>query len=103
VSGSVSNFVTDGVAGFRHPDGRIGLSGVVVRDGRGDARIVVDGSGVLRGPGIEADYAFDGAGSFVGDRAQGVRGEHATDFLWTRGYLEGTVSRSDGVFSAEAE
>jgi len=103
VSGSVSNFVTDGVAGFHRPDGRIGLSGVVARDGRGDARIVVDGSGLLRGPGIEADYAFDGAGSFVGDRAQGVRGGHATDFLWRRGYLEGTVSRSDGVFSAEAE
>lgn len=103
VSGSVSNFVTDGVAGFRHPDGQIGLSGVVVRDGRGDARIVVDGSGLLRGPGIEADYALDGAGSFAGDGAQAVRGEHATDFVWTRGYLEGTTSRSDGVFSAEAD
>ena len=103
VSGSAGNFVTNGVSGFRHPEGKIPLSGVVARDGRGEARIVIDGSGLLRGPGIEADYAIDGAGGFVGDRAQGLRGDHATDFRWTQGHLEGTVSRSDGVFSAVAD
>ena len=103
VSGAVSNFVTDGVAGFRHPDGEVRLSGIVARDERGEARIVIDGSGLLRGPGMEAEAVLDGAGHFVGDGAEAIRGGHATDFLWRRGYLEGTVSRSDGVFSAEAE
>jgi hypothetical protein len=101
-SGSVRNMVTNGVGGFEHPDGEIGLSGVVARDGDGGARIVVDGSGLLRGPGMEAEVAIDGAGSFVGDRAEAVRGQQVTDFVWTRGYLQGTTSHSDGVFTAVA-
>jgi hypothetical protein len=100
VSGSVENLVTEGVAGFGHPDGQVPLSGVVARDAEGNARIVVDGSGLLRGPGMEATLALDAAGSFAGDEGQALFGQQATDFVWTRGYLEGTVSRSDGVFSA---
>ena len=100
VSGKVSNMVTDGVAGFSHPDGEIALDGVVARDGLGGARMVVDGSRRLRGPGMEATVTIDGAGAFVGDGAAAIRGRHATDFTWTRGYLEGTTSRSDGLFTA---
>ena len=103
VSGEVTNMVTEGVGGFRHPDGRIGLHGEIVRDVRGDARIVVDGSGTLRGPGTEADVRIDGAGTFAGDDGRAMHGRHATDFEWVRGYPEGALSRSDGVFSAVAE
>jgi hypothetical protein len=49
---------------------------------------------------MEATVTIDGAGTFVGDRAEAIRGQHATDFTWTRGYLEGTTSRSDGLFTA---
>lgn len=103
VSGEITNMVTDGVSGFAHPDGRVGLYGDVLRDASGDARIVLDGSGTLRGPGMEAGVRVDGAGSFVGADGQAMRGRHATDFTWTQGYLEGTVSQSDGVFSAVSE
>ena len=34
VSGEITNMVTDGVAGFAHPDGRIGLYGDIVRDAK---------------------------------------------------------------------
>ncbi len=94
VSGEITNMVTDGVAGFTHPNGRIGLYG---------ARIVLDGSGTLRGPGMEAEVRVDGAGSLVGADGRALRGRHATDFAWTQGYLEETVSQSDGVFSGVAE
>jgi hypothetical protein len=103
VSGEITNMVTDGVAGFAHPDGQIGFYGDIVRDANGDARIVIDGSGTLRGPGMEAGVRVDGAGSFVGADGQAMRGGHVTDFAWTRGYLIDTVSQSDGVFSAVAE
>ena len=103
VSGDVTNMVTDRSDGFRHPDGRIGLHGEVVRDAGGAARIVVDGSGRLRGPGIETEVRIDGAASFVGADGRALQGRHATDFEWRRGYPEGAVSRSDGVFSAVAE
>ncbi len=96
VSGDVTNMVTDRSDGFRHPDGRIGLYGEIVRDGRGDARIVVDGSGTLRGPGMETDVRIDGAGSFAGADGEAMLGRHATDFEWLRGYPEGALSRSDG-------
>jgi hypothetical protein len=103
VSGEITNMVTDGVAGFTHPDGRIGLYGDIVRDADGAARIVLDGSGTLRGPGMEAGLRVDGAGTFVGEDGRAMRGNHATDFAWTQGYLDGTISQSDGVFSAVAE
>jgi hypothetical protein len=102
VSGAVTNMVTDGVAGFTHPDGRIGLHGVVAPDARGAGRIVLDGAGTLRGPGMAADVRIDGAGGFQGTDGRAVRGTHATDFAWTQGYLEQTTSRSDGVFSGLA-
>jgi hypothetical protein len=102
VSGAVTNMVTDGVAGFAHPNGRIGLFGVIARDDRGAARIVVDGSGTLRGPGMAAAVRLDGAGGFEGADGRAVRGTHATDFVWTQGYLEDTTSRSDGVFTGVA-
>ncbi len=102
VSGSVGNFVTEGVAGFRHPEGSVGLSGVLVRDDRGDARIVVGGTGVLEAPGMAARVAMDGTGAILGERAQGIEGRHTTDLEWTEGPLSGAVSRSDGVFSAQA-
>jgi hypothetical protein len=100
VSGSLTNMVTDGVAGFTHPDGRIGLHGVVARDDRGGARIVVDGSGMLHGPDLAATVRLDGAGGFVGEGGKAVRGTHATDFEWRHGFADGMISRSDGVFSA---
>jgi hypothetical protein len=103
VSGEVTNMVTEGIGGFRHPDGRIGLYGEIVRDPKGDSRIVVDGSGTLRGPGDDADVRIDGAGSFAGRDGRGIHGRHATDFEWIRGYPEGALSRSDGVFSAVEE
>jgi hypothetical protein len=103
VSGEVANMVTDRRDGFRHPDGRIGLYGGIVRNDRGDARIVVDGSGTLRGPGMETDVRIDGAGTFAGADGRALSGRHATDFTWIRGYPEGALSRSDGVFSAVAE
>jgi hypothetical protein len=103
VSGEITNMVTDGVAGFAHPNGRIGLYGDLARDANGDARIVIDGSGTLRGPGMEAEVRVDGAGSFVGEDGRAMLGRHATDFAWTQGYLEETISKSDGVFSAVAE
>ena len=103
VSGEVANMVTDRSDGFRHPDGRIGLYGEIVRDDRGEARIVVDGAGTLRGPGMETDVRIDGAGSFAGADGRALHGRHATDFEWIRGYPEGALSRSDGVFSAVAE
>jgi hypothetical protein len=103
LSGTVSNMVTDGVQGFAHPDGRIPVRGVLARGEAGAARMVLDGSGVLRGPGMEATYVIDGAGTFAGRRGQAVAGQHATDFVWTQGFLDGTTSRSDGVFSAVAE
>jgi hypothetical protein len=52
---------------------------------------------------MEADLRVDGAGSLVGADGRAMLGRHATDFTWTRGYLEETISRSDGVFSAVAE
>jgi hypothetical protein len=103
VSGEITNMVTDGIAGFTHPNGRIGLYGDIVRDADDDARIVLDGSGTLRGPGMEAEVRVDGAGSLVGADGRALRGRHATDFAWTQGYLEETVSQSDGVFSGVAE
>jgi hypothetical protein len=103
VSGEITNMVTDGVAGFTHPDGQVGLYGDIVRDANGDARIVIDGSGTLRGPGMEAGVRVDGAGSFVGANGQAMLGGHVTDFAWTQGYLVDTVSQSEGVFSAVAE
>jgi hypothetical protein len=103
VSGEVANMVTDRTDGFRHPDGRIGLYGEIVRDDRGEARIVVDGAGTLRGPGMETDVRIDGAGAFAGADGRALHGRHATDFEWIRGYPEGALSRSDGVFSAVAE
>ena len=103
VSGEITNMVTDGVAGFTHPNGRIGLYGDIVRDAEGAARIVLDGSGTLRGPGMEAGVRVDGAGALVGEDGRAMRGGHATYFTWTQGYLEQTVSQSDGVFSAERE
>jgi hypothetical protein len=103
VSGEITNMVTDGVAGFAHPNGEVGLYGDIVRDANGDARIVIDGSGTLRGPGMEAGVRVDGAGAFVGADGQAMLGGHVTDFAWTQGYLVDTVSQSDGVFSAVAE
>jgi hypothetical protein len=103
VSGEITNMVTDGVAGFTHPNGRIGLYGDIVRDAEGAARIVLDGSGTLRGPGMEAGVRVDGAGALVGEDGRAMRGGHATYFTWTQGYLEQTVSQSDGVFSAKRE
>jgi hypothetical protein len=103
VSGEITNMVTDGVAGFTHPDGQVGLYGDIVRDADGEARIVLDGSGTLRGPGMAADVRVDGAGALVGVDGRALRGRHATDFAWTQGYLEETISQSDGVFSGLAE
>jgi hypothetical protein len=103
VSGEVANMVTDRTDGFRHPDGRIGLYGEIVRDDRGEARIVIDGAGTLRGPGMETDVRIDGAGAFAGADGRALHGRHATDFEWLRGYPAGALSRSDGVFSAVAE
>jgi hypothetical protein len=102
VSGSVGNVVTEGVAGFGHPEGTVGLSGVLVRGDRGEARIVVGGTGVLEAGGSVAEVTLDGSGALLGGRAQGIEGRHATDFVWTRGPLSGAVSRSDGVFTAVA-
>jgi hypothetical protein len=51
---------------------------------------------------MEAGVRVDGAGYLAGEDGRALLGGHATDFDWKRGYLEGTVSRSDGVFSAVA-
>ena len=103
LSGTVGNMVTDGVAGFSHPDGVVPISGLLARDGGGDTRVVLDGSGLLRGPGMAATYRIDGAGALAGADGRALLGRHATDFEWSQGYLTGTVSSSDGVFSAMAE
>lgn len=103
VKGTIANMVTDGVGGFTHPDGVVRVDGLIASDRDGDARLVLDGSGRLRGPGMAATYRIDGAGALVGADGQAILGRHATDFEWTQGYLEGTISSSDGVFSAVAE
>ena len=100
VSGEVTNMVTDGPHGFTHPRGQVGLHGDIVRDDRGGVRIVVDGQGTLGAPGTEVDMRIDGAGSLAGADGRALSGRHATDFTWVRGYPEGAISRSDGVFSA---
>lgn len=103
VTGTVANMVTDGVAGFTHPDGVVALGGLLAEDRAGDARLVLDGTGNLRGPGMAAAYRIDGAGTLAGADGRAILGRHATDFEWTQGYLEDTISSSDGVFSAVAE
>jgi hypothetical protein len=103
ISGDVTNMVTDRTDGFRHPAGMIRLYGDIVRGTSGEARIVIDGSGTLWGPGIETNVWIDGAGAFAGVDGRAMQGRQATDFEWIRGYPEGALSRSDGVFSAMAE
>ena len=94
VSGEITNMVTDGVAGFAHPNGGIGLYGDIVRDAEGAARIVLDGSGTLRGPGMEAGVRVDGAGAFVGADGRAMRGRARDRFHVDRRGISTTRCRT---------
>jgi hypothetical protein len=100
LNGTIQNFVTNGVAGFDHPEGKIRLSGSVEPDDVNEGALTLAGSGRLSSGDMAASYAVDGEGWFFGTDARAIGGVHSTDFVWLRGPLAGATSWSDGPFSA---
>lgn len=99
VEGTVSNIATR-LVGFDHPDGEIAVAGEVSNLG-GYGWIEFDGVGPVSQGALAADFSVQEAyGGFVGTDSQVMGGYQATNFYWTDGPYDGTISSSDGEFIA---